>query len=356
MTPSGLGPHPVCFPALSEKLQAWYRRVTNDLTAQYPPYLVQLEAVEGCVRRCGSCAIASIRHPGRDRGSVSELRLMTIETAVSTVRQMVALGWTDTRIEISGHGEPTSHLDLPGLVAAVREASPSVPISIITSGDGLISRPGPYYKILELFEAGATYIGITVHDDVKVDKIRSICSLLTRHSVVLRSFPESYDASTARRIRVPHRVLAFLDPPRVDVLPHVRARNMAGAAAERTRECRDDPCARPFRELAVRWDGRVALCQDDWRGVYKCGSVLTDGLAAVWEGETMMAARRHLMTGREDIQLCRGCSSRSHRPRHLPDPHHAMTIAPPDDTTRAAVERAQSGEPYTKPVVRPWEV
>lgn len=355
MTPSGLGPHPVCFPALSDKLRAWYDRVTGGLTRQYPPWMVQLEAVEGCRMRCGSCGIASIRHPTDSGGSVSDLREMTPELAGAVAAQMRLLDWADTRIEISGHGEPTMHSDLPGLVRAVRKQHRRVPISIISGGQGLLGRPGPYQRLVDLYDAGVQYIGVTVHDVRMVDRIREVIGLLARHGVEARSHPEEYNASIMRRIREPGRVIAFLDPPRTDLMAHLRTRNLAGAASARTADEREQPCARPFRELAVRWDGHVALCQDDWRGEYKCGHVGLDGLGQIWDGDEMTAARRHLMMGRHDIQLCRGCSSRSNRPHHLPDPHHAMTIAPPDDSTRAVVESAQAGEPYTAPVRRPWE-
>ena len=344
-----------CFQHLSEKRQAWYRKVTDNLTKQYPPEVLILEPVEGCVWRCPSCAIAGIRHRGDDGGSASDQRHMSIETARMTIKQMICLDWTDTRIELSGHGEPTLHPGLVQMVTEIRKIARWLPISVVTSGEGLLRKPGPLAHIMDLFGAGVNYLAITRHKPEVIKKIDDIVGLVARQGVQLQVFPEAWVDRPDQRVRPPSKVLAYRDPPVTEGHLHVRRRNMAGAAFPLAADKRESPCARPFREILIRHDGSVALCQDDWRGQYKCGSVVSDGLAAVWDGEPMNAARRHLMTSRHDIAMCRSCNSESVRPRHLPDPQHSMTILPPDDSTLSAVERAQSGQPYTRPVHRPWE-
>lgn len=54
-------------------------------------------------------------------------------------------------------------------------------------------------------------------------------------------------------------------------------------------------CAMPFREMAIRWDGSVALCCDDWRGPEDLraieealsGPTLSPVVLRRWEKETL---------------------------------------------------------------------
>lgn len=340
----------------SEEKLAFYDRVTNHFSGQYPPAVVQIEPVEGCLWRCPSCAVAGIRHQGLDSGSASDIRTMRVEDAVHIVAQIRCLGWTDTRIEISGRGEPLMHPRLVEMVRLMRADHRSIPIYLLTSGMGMTEQPGMLTRLIELFGAGVNCITITEHDERIVRAALDIRRVLTREGIRVQENPGVGMGASSKRIRPPMRILTFRSPPGSTGTYETRRRNMAGVAGQLSYEYMDVRCPRPFRELAVRWDGNVALCSDDWRGVYKCGSVLGGQLAAVWDGEPMVAARRQLMVRRRDIALCRNCDSHGQNTDNLPDPDILMTLRPPDDESAAAVARAQEGAPYTPPVRRAWEM
>mgnify|MGYP001810155568 CR=1 FL=1 len=131
--------------------------------------------------------------------------------------------------------------------------------------------------------------------------------------------------------------------------------NAGGAGAPPNQKKAGKRCHRPFREMDIRWDGTVGLCCQDWRGAYRCGSVITDGLSAVWQGEAINAARVKLYHGQRDFSICNGCDSHSGRSGLLPDPSGKATLPLPDVITDAVIATATAGQPYTAPVLRPWE-
>jgi radical SAM protein with 4Fe4S-binding SPASM domain len=115
-------------------------------------------------------------------------------------------------------------------------------------------------------------------------------------------------------------------------------------------------CANPFRELAIRWDGNVAICCNDWRGIYKVGNVVDDGLLGVWHHERMNSARRYLMQGdRKSVYPCTICDAKSYRVGLLPDKKGQVKMRSPNETDRRLVSEAVAGKPYTKAVKREYE-
>lgn len=96
--------------------------------------------------------------------------------------------------------------------------------------------------------------------------------------------------------------------------------------------------------------------QIDWRGVYKCGNVVTDGLGAVWNGRAMGAARQALYHGRRDLlRPCDGCDALSYRVGLLPDKAGRASLPRPGAGALRGIAAATAGPPLTAPVARPWE-
>jgi hypothetical protein len=74
------------------------------------------------------------------------------------------------------------------------------------------------------------------------------------------------------------------------------------------------PCPRPFHRAMVLADGRVTLCDQDFRGVQAVGSIVDSGLAAIWQGSAAAdARRRHLERCLDSLPVCRACNE-WHRP------------------------------------------
>lgn len=343
------------FGELSEASQRHYRRATGNMTLQYPPMLVDIEPVEGCRWRCVGCGMAGIRHATEDGGSAAMYQFMEIRVAEIIAAQMAALEWWQTRVTLSGRGEPTMHPGLCDIVAALRSRLRTNPIALVTSGQGLLPAPGPLDRIMQLYEAGVTFVAVTEHEPSVSSRIREITPLLARAGVTIDKFQDGDVVSEDSYARAGRRMLGFLPPHTLLDGARRRARNLAGAGHARDLSQRHQPCQRPFRELAIRWNGAIPLCMDDWRGVYKCGAVVRDGIAAVWDGEPMAAARRQLIRDRVGIALCRSCNSPPVRTRHLPDPRGVTHLAPPRPEDAMTLQEAQAGDGWTRSVRQWWE-
>lgn len=315
---------------------------------QEPPFAVQIELVEGCNLRCSFCGLNGIR--GKDNA----FKFMTAETLQSLVSQCTSLGW-NPRIEFAMHGEPSMHPYIVGMVRIVRDLSP-YQIMITSNGGGFLKKPGPLQNIKNLFDAGLNVLALDDYRDANiVSKIRGQVSAEALDAEVYE-YPADKHGNPHQRGHVGRRMLTYIAA--IDLATsgtHSSLNNHAGAGAPPNDRGQGKRCAKPFRELSVRWDGSVAVCCNDWRGTYKCGNVVTDGLDAVWNGEAMHAARRMLYHGERTFGPCNGCDARSDRVGLLPDKFGKESMPKPDFETDRIVRKALRGPSLTAPVLRPWE-
>jgi MoaA/NifB/PqqE/SkfB family radical SAM enzyme len=69
------------------------------------------------------------------------------------------------------------------------------------------------------------------------------------------------------------------------------------------------PCHLPFFQMAICWDGRVALCCIDYECRHPLGDVSKESIASIWQGKPAEDLRKlHLECKPESIVTCRGCS------------------------------------------------
>jgi MoaA/NifB/PqqE/SkfB family radical SAM enzyme len=322
---------------------------------QEPPFAVQIELVEGCNLRCPFCGLNGIR--GKD----NDYKFMKSDTLTSLIKQMVELKW-NPRIEFAVHGEPTMHPDFVGMVKLVRWLAPKYSIMMTSNGGGLLKKPGPVELIKQLFDAGLNCLALDDYQHANiVPKIREAIKVTSNAEHWQFGADNVYEYPADKKGN-PHgrhhrRSLVFIQA--IDAATtgtHAHLNNHAGAGAPANDTAHGKRCAKPFRELSVRWDGNVAVCCNDWRGVYKCGNVARDGLDGVWNGTAMDAARRHLVRGeREALDPCRGCDAKSDRVGLLPDKYGKDEMPKPTRQSRSVALAAASGSPYTAPVLREWE-
>jgi len=69
------------------------------------------------------------------------------------------------------------------------------------------------------------------------------------------------------------------------------------------------PCNRPWRMLAITWDGLFLPCCVDARREYIMGDAHNDSVADIWNGEKMQDIRKKLKNGEyNEVELCKNCS------------------------------------------------
>lgn len=325
---------------------------------QEPPNAVQIELIEGCNLRCAVCGLNGIR--GKD----NDYKAMKPATLKSAIEQMVKLDW-NPRIEFAMHGEPSMHPDVPGMISVAREAGPRFQIMMTSNGGGFLRKPGPVENVRAFFEAGGNVLAFDDYENANlVPKIRKALPLtydkkwlaLDSGFVKVFEYPQNPDGNPHQRGH--KRSLVFIqDLITASKGTHSHVNNHAGAGGPPNEKGVGKRCAKPFRELSIRWDGSVAGCCNMWRGQFKAGHVVKDGLDEVWNGEAMTALRTALYHGRRDMMVeCKGCDALSTRVGLLPDKLGKDTLPKPNKQTVDAIKRAEAGPPLTKPVLRPWEL
>ena len=251
------------------------------------------------------------------------------------------------------HGEPTMNMHLPNIVAVLRMRLPRNSIMLTTNGGGLLGAGGPIVRATALFDAGVNTIAV---DDYKAVQIGAKLRFgLNGAPFQILDYPKDPTASPHSRQPPKSRRLIFIEDISVaEQGTHSALNNHAGAAAPP--EQLKARCAKPFRELSLRWDGSVAICCNDWRGVYKVANLNQTPLDALWQHPRLEAARRLLYLGdRASLAPCDACNAKSYRVGLLPDRMGKETMPKPDAGTRALVKQATGGNPYTPAVKRDWE-
>ena len=325
----------------------------------WPPHEVRMELVEGCALRCQHCGIQGIREPG-DR----TLRFMDPALPVKAAREIYRRIWKSVLV-YTGRGEMCNHPNLDRIVEEVRDLSRLRWQTQVleTSGAGLLDlrlrNHGPIgiryvNRMASLMESGLTvlmlhrrrgteYIWDAV-DDMAEDAAYLLDARLERYYV-------SHTSGRADRV-----FCLIRDVVRAKMAdPVIRASAHAGAGARAFRphvkRVMGVPmCGRPAQELVVRFDGRVVICQEDYRGEVCIGDFNEQSLYDIWYSPIARSARARGFAGLRDLRPCSGCD-------HVTDGRMLVgcrhMVRPPDsgDLVRLALEQP----PLTTPVLRHWE-
>jgi len=337
---------------------------------QEPPNSLSFELSMGCNLKCPFCGIAGIQEK-QGHG----YKFMAPETMRSAMSQIALLGW-NSRIGFAMRGDPTQHPDYAGMVAITTEHRPRSTKLMLTNAGGLLRKPGPVANVRALFDAGLNILGLDHYENVGY--VPKVLKSLEDECGELQTGNSYSDADGGNGFRFHEYPQDSAGNPHVRVKPstrmlvrirdiswtqktdkkgnHNRLSNHAGAGAPPNDRMQGKRCALPFRQLAIHWDGSVAVCCNDWRGEYHCGNILTDGIEAIWNGPAFGAAREMLYAGnRAGLKPCAGCDHRSFRVGILPNHDGSATLHKPDQQTRADIARVNALPPQVRSVLRPWE-
>ena len=315
---------------------------------QDPPNAVQVELVEGCSLSCQFCGVQGIREK---RGQYKFMTRKTAEHLVEMLRGAMANDRWNPRIEFAMHGEPTVHPQLIGMVRMFGELSPRELI-LVSNGTGFVKNPDQF--VSDLVEAGITSVCLDQYDGCEF--VPKFLSRYTGPTPV-----HNYDGDKAQKFRgasrskpyiVVKRDVSHLTKPFDKLNTHCGA----GGPPQPVNPAMNKRCAKPFRELSIRWDGNVALCCNDFRGIYKIGNIAEfSGLDDLWQCEGFNAARRMLLHYSREFTPCRWCDALSPRVGLLPDKYGKTTLPEPDAGCGRVIDSAIAGPSYTEPVLRGWE-
>lgn len=348
-----------------------------DINPQDPPFAMQIEATEGCNLRCVFCGLNGIR------GKENNYKFMSVDTAEQIAKAVAELGW-NPRLEFAMHGEPTMNPKLPQIIHIFRSRLPKCQIMVTSNGGGLLKSTQEH--IATLFEHGVDVLALDEYQNIGIvpkifDKLATHVNdfdgdwsgrdigrnvLHNDHSVFVYRYPRDLDLGNPHRRHGKKRLIWISPIDKNADGTHSTLNNHAGAGAPKNDRAVGKRCAKPFRELSIRWNGSVAVCCNDWRGEYVIGNVHNemlgdepgDILDAVWNHPRMQAARIKLYRGERDFGPCDGCDALSYRVGLLPDKKGKDDL-PLYEESRAFVDeqirQAMSAGPLTTLVKREWE-
>ena len=321
---------------------------------QEGPYAIQIEFCEGCNLRCNFCGLQGIRSK-EEQGK--NYKFMTKETLARVMNGITSARW-NPRVEFAMHGEPTMHPNYIGMVQIARQMAPRLQLMMTSNGGGLLGKPGPAANINDLFEVGLNVLALDDYVGVGyIPKIRKAMSELgSMFPVPVYEYPADSRGNPHQRHNVKDRMLVFLEDVTVTSKgTHSVLTNHAGCGSPALTIPLEQRCAKPFRELSIRWDGNISHCCNDWRGTYKCGNINDTPLERIWNGPAFGAAREALYAGnRKAIPVCAQCDYRTYRNGLLPDNYGKVKLPEPDEQTMADIREATAGPPYTEPRITEW--
>jgi MoaA/NifB/PqqE/SkfB family radical SAM enzyme len=327
---------------INQKIFGWSldKNGESNMEKQEPPFAVQLETTEGCNLYCGFCGIRGIR------SGHSDYKFMTLKTARRIAKQIRKFGWR-SRLEFAMHGEPTIN---PLFIEIVKTFRKEVSNQIMVTTNGIWISRLTKKRINDLFNAGVNIIAV---DDYRHNEASKKIRLRYKN---IHDYPREKNFSPHNIYPKDATEVIFVeDISTAQKGTHSMLNNHCGCASKPLTIPMKTRCAKPFRELSIRWDGNIAICCNDWRGIYKCGNIFDGTIEDLWNNIFFRAARKMLYNNNRNFLPCSLCNAVSYRVGLLPDKMGRKSLSPPNLKERSALKRAIKGTPYTKPVLRKWE-
>ncbi len=223
--------------------------------------------------------------------------------------------WQECRQVISG-GEPFLHPEVGWILRSARSSGAGM-VLVETDGGSLNSRA------LDLLLETTDVVLVAV-DAVKPETYRSLKGVDALHEVerglgglLERSAAAGGWPAVAVEFRILEENRSEVEPffdhwypktPRVVVREPSHRAGLLPLTSQAARTPERIPCLRIEESLQVLADGRVAACENDFRGSEPVGDLKESSLDEVWTGQRMGKLRTaHSEKKWEELPLCRRC-------------------------------------------------
>ncbi len=314
------------------------------------PWTIKLELVEGCNRACMFCSCAF--EPLHNKYKYASLEL------VEKVARDVSDWLPKVRFEHGQAGEPTLHPRFLDAIRIEREFNPKAQITVTTNGSVLAAGGSRrmHGRLEWYFSAGINHVIMDTYLPER-DTLRATVGGLPNGTYQVCEYgeyqPHRYAGSKQRVLILMDDMLVLSDHDlrkRIGNQAGVLAtsqglKNLASVGVANSAVRITTPlmkkCARPFRELLIKFDGSVILCCDDsfrialvTRGYPGLGTPLVfgnaseDSLRYIWfHSDKLDAARSLLYRKNRGFSPCRECNYRGgfRLGIGLEDPHPTVT-------------------------------
>jgi len=247
--------------------------------ASFPPKIVNLELTNKCNLNCSYCPVPQIN---AERGLMN---LSTVEQVLSQI------GGYDLLLRLHVGGESLLHPELDKIVE--KASSSGVKTSISTNGT-LLSKDKAY-----LLSNHLDRIIISNPEEAKTEGLNYLSSNNTEAEVLAQTIGENSPDEN-----LPSWADGWDKRPRL---------TWAGRAGY-SKLGKFIPCKHIWKEIVVKWDGKVVPCCVDMGNELALGGIDDSTLRELWNGEQMQnLRRRHLNASVQDC-LCEKCESCYYEP------------------------------------------
>lgn len=315
---------------------------------QQPPNCIKLGLCTGCNLACNYCGLQSIRaKPGG-------YQFMTVETAEHVASLIARAGW-NSRFEIGLFGEETANPAFIEIVSIIRKHLPKNYIILMSNGLGF--QKSPAETLYAALQAGVNVICLDAYEHVNIvprirEKLSGGFGPLEGYAKFYE-YPEQKDGNPHKRVMNERRIVFTKDPATATSGTHSYLHNYAGLGGPPDYSAAGRRCAKSFRELAIRHDGKVPLCCMDWRTELPLGDLMAiDDIEQIWQSSLFNAVRKKHYHGERDFGPCNGCGARSYRVGLLPDKMGQETLPKATGEDMELINRALD---IPTGVRLPWE-
>lgn len=312
---------------------------------QQPPFTINIEVTEGCNLGCWFCGIQGVKKNGK-----TPWYFMTLETAERIASEIKRAGWK-SKIIFVGHGEATLNKNFLEIIRIFRKYLPKPVFHMYSNAWGFKHAKNVDEYVNSYFEAGIDDIIIDCYNKETGDW--HFVDNLTDKSIVVNygTGIEYYESKRVRRILLLPSIETDKNTPMTR-----RLSNHAGCAFPLDESFNNKRCAMPFREILFRWDGNVALCCDDFRGMYPIANIADMPIEDLWNHPRFQAARIMLYNHSREFAPCRGCTNLSMRVGFLPDSSgHDDLPTITDEVRQYAESVTKENKPLSSVIKREWE-
>lgn len=287
--------------------QQQQRHHRHKQAARGLPAMVAIEISNICNLRCAKCPLSRSERP---RGLMGDALYTKILNDIRSAG-------VPTEIALSGAGEPTLHPRLVGFVEAARSIPNVGVIGFATNGIALT--PDLSERLLD---AGLTRLkaSLDVDDAATYQRINGADAYETVTSNFLR-FCE-INKQTGNRCKVTLKVTLYENDqslgrrltakwsPLVDKVRVTRTHNWGGTKGLAHGNAKRRPCALPWQQVQILWDGQITLCcMDSMDGRFNLGNTSTVNLSQYWSENTVLkqARRQHEAGDLSLFPVCAAC-------------------------------------------------
>lgn len=299
-----------------ELMQA-VRSGAADWRAHVPPFPLKLQ-----VQTASPCNAACVMCPWPETAGAQPQGFMPEAVYAKLLAELTALPAEQRpeRVGLFLMNEPLIDKRLPDWTARMRAALPEARLVIYTNGALLDGARAEALAAAGLDEISVSVVGFDresharnmpgVRWDTLLANLKEVTSLHADGSlgalevrVVGLDFPDARgsQAEFERRVGLPvHLKTLTSRAGAVDVQDLVDAEDLDAAGFR--------ACQRPFVKAYLLYDGRVVLCNCDWRRTTIVGDLTRNDLAEIWRGPALEAVRAFQAAKRPPAgSLCAGC-------------------------------------------------